>query len=315
MTVKPLYIAVPLLAAAVLLMLRRVIRAKGKRDRLSGLADSPAHDNGVGKRGKDRYVQPDAGDGGFFGKLVSTVDNTLYGAGIFMNPVRFTAVWIACAICLPAIMNLLGVNTAVCVTASAVIAAVPLILIRIKRRKRTERFEEQLVDAIDILNSAMKAGYSFQSALQTVYRSSGDPISEEFEIVFNETQLGVPLEESLRNLAGRVRSPDVDIFCTAIIVQSSVGGNLIEVLSNIGKTVRDRLRIRKEIRSKTASGRMSGYIVGALPFLLTLALMIISPDYLSGFLQIPAGRIAIAVGFCFMVTGFLIIRKIVDVKY
>lgn len=247
--------------------------------------------------------------------FVKTIDDTLHGAGIYFDANRFAVIWVVTIAVIPTLLSILNVKTAYCVAVSAVICVTPLVYIKIRRKKRTERFEEQLIDAIDILNSALKAGYSFQGALQTVYKSSDDPLSEEFEIIYNETRLGVPLGESLTHLHERINSPDVKIFCTALTVQASVGGNLIEVLANIADTVRARLKIKKEIRSKTASGKISGVIVGILPVVLFLFLKTTSPDYIDPFLASAAGKITYGATVVLIVIGVIIIRKIVDIEY
>ena len=247
--------------------------------------------------------------------LIRLFDNALYGAGLSIDAETFTLIWIAAVIVVPSIFKIAGIPAFVCIGISMVFTIAPFYLIRFFRKKRSERFEEQLVDAIAVMSSAIRAGFSFQSSLQAVAESSDEPAKSEFNTLFNEIRLGAKIEDALKNLSDRIPSKDVEIFCTALIVQSTIGGNILLVLSNISQTIRARLKIKKDIKAKTASGKMSGYIVGALPIILFIYLYIVNPSYVTPFISTSTGKIVLAIGAVMIFIGFVVIHKIVDIKY
>ena len=303
-------IGLVLLAAAIFLIIRQRSEKKAMNARLKEIRNierggPSARTTGNGNEDKD----------GVFSKMSRRLDDSFYNAGLRLGAGTAAPVWIALVLGLPVLMSFFGVRTVFCIAAVAVLAALPFAVMKISRKRRANRFEEQLVDAIEVMNSALKAGYSFQSSLQVVAEASEDPAREEFSMLFNEIQLGARFDDALRNMSERIGSRDVDIFCTALNVQSATGGNLIMVLSNIAETIKTRLRIKKEIKAKTASGKLSGFIVGALPFLLFLIIRILNPDYILPFIGTQKGRMILLGAGVLMVIGFFIIRKIVDVEY
>lgn len=190
-----------------------------------------------------------------------------------------------------------------------------------RQGKRLNQFNKQLPDTITLIANALRAGSSFLQAIELVVREARPPISTEFARVIREVNLGLPFEAALENLVRRVRSEDLELMVTAISIQYTVGGNLAEILDSIAYTIRERVRIKGEIRTLTAQQRMSGYVVAFLPIGLTGFLFIIAPDFLTPMLDpavnvggIPVGVILIATGAIMMFIGFLFIRKIVDIE-
>ena len=152
-------------------------------------------------------------------------------------------------------------------------------------------------------------------------REARPPISTEFARVIREVNLGLPFETALENLVRRVRSDDLELMVTAISIQYQVGGNLAEILDSIAFTIRERVRIKGEIRTLTAQQRMSGYVVAFLPIGLAGLLFVIAPGFLApmmdadvAFLGIPVGMILIGIGAVMMFIGFMVIRRIVDIE-
>ena len=172
-----------------------------------------------------------------------------------------------------------------------------------------------MVEAIAVLGNALKAGHSFQSAMNNIASDMESPISEEFGRVFRETQRGMTMEESMNRMVERIGSEDLDMLCTAIIIQRKVGGNLAEVLEKISETIQSRISLRMEIKTRTASGRLSGYIVGALPFLLLGIMSVLNPDYASSLFETNTGHIMLAVSAVLECIGFVVIKKVVTIKY
>ena len=191
------------------------------------------------------------------------------------------------------------------------------------RRKsgRLNSFNKQLPDTITLIANALRAGSSFLQAIEMVVRESRPPISTEFGRVIREVNLGLPFDQALENMVRRVRSDDLELMATAISIQHTVGGNLAEILDSIAFTIRERVRIKGEIRTLTAQQRMSGYVVGFLPIGLAGFLFIIAPGFMApmfdksvSIMGLPAGIIILAFGGFMMFLGFMAIRKIVDIE-
>ncbi|MGI8830395.1 MAG: type II secretion system F family protein [Candidatus Limnocylindria bacterium] len=193
----------------------------------------------------------------------------------------------------------------------------------LKRRqsKRLRVFGEQLPGTITLLANSLRAGSSFLQGIELVTREARPPISEEFERVVRDMQLGMALQPALNNLVRRVASEDLELMVTAIQIQSQVGGNLATVLDSIAFTIRERVRIKGEINTLTAMQRYSGYVITLLPVGLAGLLFLISPSYISAMLVsppealgLPLGVIFFIIGLISMAIGYVLIRRIVDIK-
>jgi tight adherence protein B len=179
---------------------------------------------------------------------------------------------------------------------------------------RLSAFNKQLPDTITLLSNSLRAGSSFLQSIELVSREGGPPMSEEMGRVVREVNLGLGMEEALNNLVRRIKSDDLDLMVTAIGIQQQVGGNLAEILDTIAFTIRERVRIKGEISTLTAQGRVSGYLVAFLPIGLGVALNAINPAFMAPLFTETIGRILIGVGAVMMTIGFLAIRKITDIK-
>jgi tight adherence protein B len=248
-------------------------------------------------------------------KELEQIEEELYDVGIIIPVQSFVVMWIGTAICIPACLIIVGLNKIICMVLVVVIAFGPMLYIVRKKKKRKEKLESQLIDAISVLCNALKAGHSFQSAMSNIATDMEAPIAQEFGRVFRETQRGMSLEESMNRMVERTKSDDLNMLCTAILIQRKVGGNLADVLEKISETIQSRLGLKMEIKTRTSSGRLSGYIVGALPFLLLGAMSLINPDYSSIFFERDIGKIMLAVGAVWEIIGFVVIKKIVTIKY
>lgn len=185
--------------------------------------------------------------------------------------------------------------------------------IKYKINKRIIALNNQLGDALALMANALRSGLSFLQAVEVISREMTDPIAGEFSILLKEMRLGVITEEALRNLAIRVPSTDLDLVVTSVLVQRQVGGNLAVILDTIGATVRERLQIKGEIRTLTAQGRMSGWIVGLIPIFMVGILMILNREYIMALFTEPLGHIFLACGVVLQIIGALIIRNIIDI--
>jgi tight adherence protein B len=198
---------------------------------------------------------------------------------------------------------------------------VPRIWLGRRKASRLGAFDKALPDTITLIANALRAGSSFLQAIELVVRESRPPISTEFGRVIREVNLGLAFDTALENMVRRVRSDDLELMATAISIQHQVGGNLAEILDSIAFTIRERVRIKGEIRTLTAQQRLSGYVVGFLPIGLAAFLFIAAPGFMTpmfdnrvSIIGLPGGVIILAIGGFAMFVGFMIIRRIVDIE-
>jgi tight adherence protein B len=198
---------------------------------------------------------------------------------------------------------------------------IPRIWLGRRKSGRLNAFNKQLPDTIMLIANALRAGSSFLQAIELVVRESRPPISTEFARVIREVNLGLPFEQALENMVRRVRSDDLELMATAIAIQHTVGGNLAEILDSIAFTIRERIRIKGEIRTLTAQQRLSGYVVGFLPIALAGFLFVAAPGFMDPMFKnppeimgLPAGVVILMFGGFMMFIGFMIIRRIVDIE-
>lgn len=210
---------------------------------------------------------------------------------------------------------LLASGSLIVATIAAVIGAfIPYLSARRKATLRLYRFEEGFPEAIDLLTRAIRAGHPLSAGMRMVAEEAPDPIGEEFHETFEQQRFGLPFEDALLGLTDRVDLVDVRIFATAVLVQREVGGNLAEVLDNLAKTIRGRFAIRRQLRVYTAQGRLSGYVLGALPILVGIAIFFLDRDYMMTLFLSPIGRFAVVLAVIMQIIGYLWIRKIVNIE-
>ncbi|GAB4327048.1 MAG: type II secretion system F family protein [Dehalococcoidia bacterium] len=183
---------------------------------------------------------------------------------------------------------------------------------RIASRKR--QLEGQLVELLEMLSSGLRAGFGLLQAMEASADQLAAPISIELRRTLRDTAMGASVEDALEAMNKRIDSTDVDIAVTAILIQRTVGGNLSEILGNLAHTMRERERIRGEIRTLTSQQRLTGYVIGGIPVALALYFAIMSPDYIGLLFTEPFGRLMLGAAVTFEVLGFLIIQKIVNIE-
>jgi tight adherence protein B len=193
-------------------------------------------------------------------------------------------------------------------------ASVPFIVLLRKRSVRLHKFEEQFPEALDLLSRAIKAGHAFQTAMGMVAEEGAEPMGSEFRKTFEEQNYGLPLKDALNNLAIRMPLIDVRFFATAVLIQRETGGNLSEILDNLAHVVRERFKILRQVRVYTAHGRMTGYVLLALPAFLGVALMFINPEHMNTLFHERVGRMLIAATVVLQTIGYLWIRKVVTIE-
>jgi len=193
-------------------------------------------------------------------------------------------------------------------------AALPTLYVRWRRNRRLSLFEELLPESIDLVGRALRAGHPLSSGFKMAADDGPEPVASELRRVFEEQRFGLPLQDSLLGMADRINLVDVRILVTAILIQREVGGNLAEILDNLSAVVRARFTIRRQIKVYTAQGRMTGYLLALLPFMLFGLLYTINPEYMSVLFTDPIGKILVGVALVMQLAGFFWIRKIVNIE-
>ncbi len=196
----------------------------------------------------------------------------------------------------------------------AFMAALPILWLLWRRRKRMKTFGVQLPDALEMLARALRAGQSLAAGISMVASEMGPPLGKEFGRVFEEQNLGIPWEDSLNALTERVPNLDLKFFVTAIILQRQTGGDLAEILDKIGSLIRERFQIWGQVQALTGEGRLSGIVLMALPVVLFLAVYRLNPDYVMVLFTDPMGKKMLGVAVFLQILGALVIRKIVNIK-
>jgi len=191
----------------------------------------------------------------------------------------------------------------------------PFIVVRYFRAKRLEKFEEQFPESIELIARALRAGHAFPTGLQMVADEVPEPVGAEFKLVYDRQNFGMPMPDALKGMAERVPVLDARFFVTAVLTQRETGGNLSEVLDNLATVIRDRFKVKRQVRVVTAHGRATGWILSALPPSLAGILCFISPDHMQTLISDPLGIKMLVGAGAMQITGTLIIRKLVNVPY
>jgi tight adherence protein B len=194
-------------------------------------------------------------------------------------------------------------------------AFVPFAIVRYMRARRLLKFEEQFPEAIELLARTLRAGHAFPTGLSLVAEEMEEPIGPEFKLLFDRQNFGMPMPDALRGLAERIPVLDARFFVTAVLTQRETGGNLSEILQNLASVIRDRFKIKRQVRVVTAHGRITGWILCALPPALACIITLISPAHLQTLVGDPLGHQMIGGALFLQVSGTLIMRKLVNVPY
>ena len=190
----------------------------------------------------------------------------------------------------------------------------PYGFVAIKARRRLRAFENQLPDLLITLAASLKAGHSFRQGIQSVVEEGAEPASLEFKRVLTETQLGKPMDEALAHMADRVGSKNFSFVVTSVTIQRQIGGSLSGLFDMIAETVRQRQQFQRKVKALTAMGRMSAYVLVALPFFLTILMTLLNHEYMKPLFSTGTGRMMVGIGLGMMATGSMILKKIVSFR-
>ena len=195
------------------------------------------------------------------------------------------------------------------------LGAAPYLFLLQKRKSRLRRFSEQLPAAIDLMSRGLRAGQALPAAIETVAQEAEDPVRSEFRRATDEQSFGLPFREAMVNLGRRVPVPDLQFLVTAILVQKETGGNLAQILDKTSHVIRERVRVAGEMRIRTAQGRLTGWILVAMPFVMFIGMNFVNPGYGRVLFRNPVGQEFVTVAGVLMVLGIVSIRRIVNVKF
>lgn len=244
----------------------------------------------------------------------SRLDLMMVRAGLPLLGSEFLAISAGGALLVFVIFALATRNPVTGLLALLLFLAADFVLVQRRITKRLNNFQRQLADCLSLVANSLRAGFSFLQTMEIISLEMEPPMSTEFERVMRDTSLGKSLDEALHDMDERVGSADFSLVVTAVLIQQQVGGNLATILDTIRSTITERIRIRREVNTLTAQGKMSGIVLACIPVALALFFYISSPEYLTPLLTTDIGKIAIIGTVFLVIVGFIIIRKIVDIK-
>jgi len=238
-------------------------------------------------------------------------------AGIAWSPARLISAMGLAAIpglgigaALPILLN--GPLTGIVL--ASIFATLPYLWVKRKRKQRLDRLEEQFPESLDFLARSMRAGHAFSISLEMLGEEMSDPLGQEFRALFNEQNLGAPLDVALRNFSERVPLLDVRFFTSTVLLQKQTGGNLSEILARLAYVIRERFRLKGQVKAASAHGRMTATILTILPIGTMACLLMIAPGYLQGMARDPDGKIMIGAAIVAQILGNFFIKKIINIK-
>jgi tight adherence protein B len=244
----------------------------------------------------------------------TAIQRVLSQADIKIRAGKFILICAAAAAITGSILMLLTNAPIFALLGGAAGVMVPILYVSIKRNKRFAKFEEKFPEAIELLVRATRAGHPFATAVELISNEAPEPIATEFRKVFEEQKFGMPIRDAMLNLAERMPLVDVKFFVTTVMLQRESGGNLAEILEKLAYVIRERFKIRRQIRVYTAQGRLTMMILMALPPFMVLWLSITSPDFIKPLFYDPLGHLLILAGVIMQTIGYLLIRKIINIR-
>jgi len=205
-----------------------------------------------------------------------------------------------------------GVTAAVCLAAA--LGSLPYVYVRRKRTKRLDTLEEQFPEALDFLARSMRAGHAFTISMEMIGEEIRDPLGQEFRALFNEQNLGAPLESALANFTTRVPLLDVRFFTSSVMLQKQTGGNLSEILQRLSYVIRERFKLKGQVKAASAHGKMTAGVLTVLPVVTMLGLLFVAPGYLQSMADDPDGKKMIGAAIVAQIIGNICIKKIINIK-
>jgi tight adherence protein B len=244
---------------------------------------------------------------------VENLQRLLFQANIYLNPGVFLSL-IGILACVGFLLGSTFINFTGGMVIGAVLGICPIGFVRWKQKRKARAFEMAMPEAMELIARSLRAGHTLGGTLDLVSQEIQAPLGAEFRITYEEQRLGLSLGQALRRMGERVASRDVRFFITAVLVQSETGGNLAEILENIGHLIRERLKLKGKIRALSAEGRFSALVLACLPVVTFLALLSLNPNYVMMLLTDPTGRKFLIAGVASVTLGALVMKRMVTIK-
>jgi tight adherence protein B len=312
------FAAVGAMVAAILVLLRPEPNALGQlayyEQLKSGGSTAVSDEQDVDPDSVQGRLTRLAGSVAARGGFEIAIRHALELAGLPLRPVEYMTLHASLVLVLGVAVQVITGEVVLSAFTVLLLTFVPVMILVILGRRRQEAFQEQLPDVLNLLASSLRAGWGLLQATGIVVNEMGPPVGPEFERVVTEARLGLPLEDALAKMADRMASEDFKWAVSAIAVQREVGGNLAEVLDLVAETVRERASLRRQIKSLTSEGRLSAYILIALPFLEAIALYLLNPSYFGQLLSSTPGMIAAGGAVVLLVIGIVWLQRIVNIE-
>ncbi len=235
-------------------------------------------------------------------------------AGLTWTVPTFLLTSLGAALSIGSALAVLAPSTMAFVVGAVAGGAAPVLYVRRRRQQRIMAFEEHFPEAVDLLTRAIRAGHPLSAGMKMVAEEAPEVVASEFQQAFEEQRYGLPFQDALMGIPDRVDLMDVRIFATAVLVQREVGGNLAEILDKLAQTIRARFAIRRQLRTYTAQGRLSGYILGGLPIVVGLVIFLVNREYMMTLFTSGIGRLMVLAAMILQIFGYLWIRKIVNIE-
>lgn len=247
-------------------------------------------------------------------EFAKKLDYKLKQAGIPLFGAEFIVIAIIGAVLGTILIYVITLNMTIAPLAGLMIPLMMWLAVVMRINNRQKAFTEQLGDCLTTVANALRAGYSFQQAMDVVAKEMEPPISSEFERMSTDVAMGVTLEDAMEQMNKRVGSADFDLVVTAVLIQREIGGNLAQILDTISETIQERIRMKREIKALTAQGRFSAIVLLMLPFAMAAFCWIFNSEQMQVFVTEEAGRIALAVAIILELIGYVVIQRIVDIE-
>jgi tight adherence protein B len=250
------------------------------------------------------------------GRISAPLQRDLIQAGLPQLTVGTLLLSAAClALLAYVLVRLLTFNSLLAMGAGLVMSVVPFIYVKHRKAKRLRQFEEQFPEAIDLIGRALRAGHAFTTGLAMAAEEIPAPIGEEFKLLYDRQNFGMSLPDAMKAFAARIPLIDARVFVTAVLTQRETGGNLGEILDNLASVIRERFKVKRQVRVLTAHGRITGWVLAGLPPALAASMFVVAPGHLKLLTNDPLGVQMIIGALVLQVMGTLIIRKLVNVRY
>lgn len=251
---------------------------------------------------------------GFIGKIYEKNKDTLTKAHLPLKPEELFGISVLLSGSVGVLLFIAKVPIFIGIIIMVILYMIPGLYVRMAKVSRGKKLNNQLPEALSILSNGLRAGLSFTQSMLVAGKEMEDPIAYEFNKIVRDNSLGKPIDEALSDFSKRTEDEDIDIFVTAILIQRQVGGNLSEILDVLANTIRDRIKLRGDIKTITAQSKMSAVVVGSIPFVLAILLNLINPEFMLPLFNTLIGNILIGVVLTMQTIGVLILVKIIKVK-